>query len=117
MKRNKLLTLSTALLFAASGLYAASLNFVGQDVGAPTLKGSVTKNADGTVKIVGGGDDIWNANDNFHYYYTWASGQQWDASFAFANSTPPMNGENANLWFAPRTQRRVPVVATLSWRR
>jgi len=47
------------------------------DVGNPTLKGSVTDNGDGTMTIVGGGDDIWNNADNCHFLYAWASGQTW----------------------------------------
>jgi len=66
-------------LMAGSSLRAASINWISADVGTPTLAGSVTDNGDGTKTIVGGGDDIWNASDNFHFYYAWASGNTWDA--------------------------------------
>ena len=63
----------------ALNAYSAGLNWISADVGTPTLAGSVTANADGSMTIVGGGDDIWNASDNCHFYYAWASGKTWDA--------------------------------------
>lgn len=46
-----------------------------QDVGAPTLAGSTTYSAaTGKYTIVGGGNDIWNNSDNFHYAYITVTG-------------------------------------------
>ncbi len=89
MKLNKPLLGIACLLLIAGGLQAAGPIFVDQDVGTPTLHGSVTQNADGTTTIVGGGNDIWNTSDNFHYYYTWASGSNWDAYVHVRNLVGP----------------------------
>ena len=37
------------------------------DVGSPAKAGASTVNADGSVTVVGGGADIWNATDQFHF--------------------------------------------------
>lgn len=55
------------------------LSLTDQDVGAPTLAGSLKTTVDpfnGTpvFTVVGGGDDIWNASDNFNYAYTTVTG-------------------------------------------
>jgi hypothetical protein len=88
MKRNKLIGLSASLLLLAASAGAA-VPYFGTDVGNPTLKGSCTDNGDGTLTIIGGGDDIWGNNDNCYYYYTWATGQQWDARVQVTGLTGP----------------------------
>lgn len=50
-----------------------------QDVGTPTLAGSLTTTLNpflgsAVFKVVGGGNDIWNTSDNFNYAYTMVSG-------------------------------------------
>lgn len=77
MKRTNPLLLVIASLCLAASLGAQT--FIGANVGNPQLAGSVTSNPDGTLTIVGGGDDIWNASDNFYYYYTSVTGQVWEA--------------------------------------
>jgi hypothetical protein len=67
------------LAVCASITASAGITWLNADVGTPTLHGSATDNGNGTVTIIGGGDDIWNATDNMHFYYAWASGQTWDA--------------------------------------
>jgi hypothetical protein len=66
-------------IFASISANAQNIQWFSADVGTPTLPGSATVNGNGTITIVGGGDDIWNASDNCHYYYAWGSGQTWDA--------------------------------------
>jgi PA14 domain len=65
------------------------LNWISTDVGNPTLKGSATVNADASVTIVGGGDDIWNQANNAHYYYAWGQGSTWDAIVEVDSFTGP----------------------------
>ena len=60
---------------------ASAQVFTGMDLGNPTHHGSVVTNADGSLSINGGGNDIWNATSDCYYYYTWASGQNWSAGF------------------------------------
>ncbi|MGH7196399.1 MAG: PQQ-dependent sugar dehydrogenase [Candidatus Saccharimonadales bacterium] len=40
-----------------------------QDIGEPGVAGSATQAADGTYTVKGSGNDIWAANDQFHYVY------------------------------------------------
>jgi len=47
---------------------AQTPTLVSQDVGAPLLAGSMSQ-AGGKITIVGGGNDIWNASDNFYYAF------------------------------------------------
>lgn len=62
------------LLLLAAGLTSLSASaatpaLTGADVGSPSLAGSTTTAADGKITVVGGGSDIWNNSDNFHYAY------------------------------------------------
>ncbi len=62
---------------AACSLKAQTITLTDQDVGAPTLKGSMTTTTvagDKVYTITGGGDDIWNNSDNFHYAYMMVTG-------------------------------------------
>src|SRR5579863_5418682 len=82
MKRMKWFGISSALLLLAlASTNSASAQWTNSDVGTPTHHGSVVTNADKSLSINGGGDDIWNATSDFHYYYSWASGQSWSAGF------------------------------------
>jgi len=68
----------------------AQINWLNADVGNNvTYPGSVTTNGDGSLEILGGGDDIWNNSSDFHFYYAWASGTTWDASIQVENFTGP----------------------------
>ncbi|MBI4659692.1 MAG: hypothetical protein HY735_12700 [Verrucomicrobia bacterium] len=58
---------------AASSVRAATPTLTPGDVGYPSLAGSTTI-AGGKITIVGGGNDIWNTSDNFHYAYFKATG-------------------------------------------
>lgn len=56
--------------WAAAGAQAASPPLTNMDVGFPSLPGSMTAtNINGRpgYVVVGGGDDIWNTADNFHF--------------------------------------------------
>jgi hypothetical protein len=59
---------------AAYSSQAATPTLTGVDVGSPSSAGSTTVAADGKITVVGGGSDIWNASDNFHYAYFKATG-------------------------------------------
>ena len=63
--------------------------WISADVGGPTYVGSVITNANGTLDILGGGSDIWGGSSQFHYYYAWASGQQWDVSAQIVGFSGP----------------------------
>ena len=59
------------LLSATMAAYSASAapTLTGTDLGSPSNPGSVKTAADGKITVVGGGSDIWNTSDNFHYAY------------------------------------------------
>ena len=67
------LSLAAALGGFAGGAQAATPTLTPIDVGFPVLLGSTTESTDATggkvYTIVGGGDDIWNSADNFHFAY------------------------------------------------
>jgi len=89
MKHKRIVRLGALLLsLAAFGANAATPYF-GVDLGNPNLKGSFTDNGDNTLSITAGGDDIWNNSDNGYYYYTWATGQNWDAKVQVLGLTGP----------------------------
>jgi hypothetical protein len=67
------------LLTLGAGLVGNAQTFTGRNVGTPAQPGSSTVNANGTITLTGGGDDIWNNSDNFYYYYTPVTGLSWDA--------------------------------------
>jgi hypothetical protein len=71
------------------------------DVGGPTYAGSVVTNGDGTLDVTGGGDDIWNATSRFHYYYSWASGTNWDITVQVKNFTGPDSWSKVELLVSP----------------
>lgn len=77
MKRTTLIGLAASVFLLAGAIQAAT--FTGIDLGSPLLLGSATDNGDGTMKIVGGGSDIWGAADSGYYYYTTTSDPVWDA--------------------------------------
>lgn len=62
----KALLVAAALVPLKAGAATPTLTDV--DVGTPSMPGSMTV-ADGKITVVGGGSDIWNASDNFHYAY------------------------------------------------
>jgi len=70
------------------------------DVGAPNFKGSVITNADGTLDMLGGGSDIWGTAAQFHYYYAWAYGPQWDISAQVKAFTGPDTWSKVELMVA-----------------
>jgi len=72
---------SSVLLLAFASTNPAQAQWTGADVGTPTHHGSVVTNADGSLNINGGGDDIWNAKSDYYYYYTWANSPSWNAQF------------------------------------
>lgn len=63
----KVLLLGAAL--AGYTAHAATPTLTGVDVGSPSYPGSTTVGADGKITVEGGGSDIWNSSDNFHYAY------------------------------------------------
>lgn len=77
MKRTTLIGLAASVFLLAGAIQAQT--FTGIDLGSPLLLGSATDNGDGTMKIVGGGSDIWGAADSGYYYYTIISDPAWDA--------------------------------------
>ena len=68
---------------------ASAQNWIDTDLGGPTLAGSTTTNNDGTLTIVGGGNDIWNGTSQCHYRYAWASGSTWDIICQVQSFTGP----------------------------
>ncbi len=95
MKPNKLIGLSASLMLLAASAGAA-VPYFGTDFGNPTLRGSFTDNG-GTLDIVGGGADFWGNSDSGYYYYTWATGQQWDAKVQVLGLTSA-NSATAGGW-------------------
>ncbi len=87
--RAKRALLSVGLLAFSSMAATAQLNWISADVGTPAFKGSVTDNGNGTFTMQGGGNDIWGNASNFHFYYAWASGQQWDTSVQIQSFSGP----------------------------
>jgi hypothetical protein len=74
MRSNPKHLIATLLLVAGVGAFAArAQTFSSQDVGSPALAGTTTVVGD-VITIKGGGNDIWNNSDNFHYYYTAITG-------------------------------------------
>jgi hypothetical protein len=67
------------LLALGVGMIGNAQTFTGRNVGTPAQSGSATVNANGTITLTGGGDDIWYNSDNFYYYYTPVTGLLWDA--------------------------------------
>lgn len=53
---------------SAHGVRAAAPTLTGMDVGFASQIGSTTVSGD-KITVIGGGSDIWNASDNFHYAY------------------------------------------------
>ncbi len=95
MKPTTLRILAASLLLLAGS--ARAQTFTGANLGTQTLSGSATKNADGTITIVGGGADIWGTVDGGYYYYTSVSGQAWDAVVRVRNLTGPDNWTKCEL--------------------
>lgn len=60
--------LATILFQVALTVRAATPTLTPQDVGFPSLAGSTTVAGD-KITVVGGGNDIWNTSDNFHFAY------------------------------------------------
>ena len=85
--------LATCLLIVLAGmstsLRAQVSAFTGQDVGAPIHPGGFTNNADGSISINGGGNDIWNNSDNFYYYYASVTGLVWEAKMKVVSFEGP----------------------------
>jgi regulation of enolase protein 1 (concanavalin A-like superfamily) len=73
MHKRYLWALAGALAFTVGGLKPAlagpPAGFTDLDVGTPSPAGSSDVDSNGVVTIKGGGDDIWNNADNFHYLY------------------------------------------------
>lgn len=65
--KKRLLLFAAALSTVSAGLAAPTLTPL--DVGAPSNPGSTKVAADGKITVVGGGGDIWNSSDSFHYAY------------------------------------------------
>jgi hypothetical protein len=80
-------------ILAATGLAA----WVGQDIGPlldpPLPPGSSTGSPPGAVTVSGGGADIWNATDQFFYYY-WDTPVT-DADYMITARLTSMTGTNA----------------------
>lgn len=74
----QILAAGTLLLAALAGRTSAQAQWIDADVGDPTYAGSTVVNGDGTLTISGGGDDIWNNADRFHYRYQVVTGLSWD---------------------------------------
>lgn len=73
--QTRLLVATFAGLAVATALAQQIPGLKYQDVGSPTLPGSTTYSAaTGKYTIVGGGNDIWNNSDNFHYAYITVTG-------------------------------------------
>ena len=89
MKFHTALGFTASILLLAGGARAAT--FSSADVGTPSIPGAATVNTDGTITITGSGDDIWNAADSFHYYYTPVQGLVWDAVVRVRSLEAPVN--------------------------
>lgn len=87
--RSACASLSLAMLAACGINASAQVNWIDTNLGNPTLKGSTTANGGGIYTIIGGGDDIWNATSDCHFYYAWGSGQTWDAIVQVQSFTGP----------------------------
>jgi hypothetical protein len=93
--RTLTLWLFVVMAGAITPLFAQT--FVSQDVGTPAVAGSSTVNGDSTVTLTGGGDDIWNNSDNFHYYYTSVTGLVWEAKMRIISFEGPDQWSKVNL--------------------
>ena len=83
--------------------------WISADVGGPAYAGSVVTNGDGTLNILGGGNDIWNNSSQFHYYYAWASGTNWDITVQVKNFTGPDWWSKVELLVSPADPNVGPV--------
>jgi hypothetical protein len=74
--------------------------FSDADIGKPTHHGSATPGFDAAgdelIAVNGGGSDIWNASDNFNYYYTSRTGP-FDCRVRVRNLTGPDIWSKAEL--------------------
>lgn len=96
MKRNKPILLILASLLLTLSVRAQT--FVGSDVGANVgIPGSVTGTAPGVQTVIGSGDDIWNASDNFYFVYTSVTGQVWEAKVRVQDLQGPDHWTKAEL--------------------
>lgn len=71
MRNAFLKALGVSVVVVGMTAYVASAQpkpLTGVDVGLPSQPGSTTV-ANGQITVVGGGNDIWNSSDNFHYAY------------------------------------------------
>lgn len=91
----KRISLATSLLLLAASLRAAT--FTGADVGTPAMQGSVDSLGGGEYVVSGSGNDIWGTSDNFHYYYTSATGMVWEASVQVKDLQGPDGWTKAEL--------------------
>ncbi len=73
----------------------AQTSFTDRDVGTPAFAGSVEV-ANGEITEHGGGNDIWNNSDNFHYYYTKRTGD-FDCIVRVQSLTGPNTWSKAEL--------------------
>ncbi|MEE8451948.1 MAG: hypothetical protein V3R99_08535, partial [Thermoguttaceae bacterium] len=116
--RATLLLSAVGLLLPIGGLAHAALVIDGQltgvDVGYTAIDppigpggGSTTYNADGDFTLVGGGADLWNTSDQFHFAYTPLLGDGWITArvTGFENLTPdplnpldPVDPDAINTW-------------------
>lgn len=78
-----------------------SQQWLSADISGPTHAGSVITNGDGTLDILGGGDDIWGNTSHFHYYYAWASGTNWDITVQVKGLSGPDYWTKAELLVSP----------------
>ncbi len=83
-----------AVMAATVGL-AQPAGIKHQDVGSPSLAGSYTVAA-GKISMVGGGNDIWNSADNFHFAYITVTGD-FDYVVKVENLQGPDNWSKAEL--------------------
>ena len=87
MNLAKSLRLAVVLVVCAAS--AKAQFFTGVDLGGPTYPGSVLTNGDGSLTVSGGGGDIWGNSDQCYYFYSWASGSQWEATVQLASLSGP----------------------------
>src|SRR6266481_5318557 len=63
------LSVGLVLLFALPSVGQLPPNWADQDIGSPSQPGSASY-ANGIWTVSGGGADIWNSADQFHFVYT-----------------------------------------------
>ncbi|GAB4008321.1 hypothetical protein GCM10029992_64390 [Glycomyces albus] len=101
-----------------------------EDVGGPRIPGDASFAADGTVTVVGAGDDIWDQTDQFHYCHQELTGDgeiiarvvsqehtnDWAKSGVMVKTAATAGADYAALMLTPPTACASRSVSTPTWR-